>query len=266
MAASKALFEVQVIPSNVHGPRPLTRTGGIWWRMPPGSGEVMTAALPAAAPRRATRLTKHFELFLMIIILQSRSPLRMPAVPGYCPKIGNRLQSANPDVSRRLPRTLLNDGDGVIDVDGADALLCTARRRALVVPAVHVVNHLFQIFDSCSLFPIAALVTPLPVRGMEILDHVQPSIAEQRKERLEAGTLMAPDMRPVVEYDIQPSHFRNHRTQERRIVLRSDSDLIRSAHPAGARWIYVYPEDCCLWPKVIAPQLERATLQHAYFQ
>jgi len=92
----------------------------------------------------------------------------------------------------------------------ADVILCRSRCRLPVIPAVHVIDHIFDVFNHGSLAPVSPFPSTWPVGGMQVFDNVQPPIFQLGEKGVEAGALVTPDMRAVIQNDVWCPYFINN--------------------------------------------------------
>src|SRR5258708_1320135 len=97
-----------------------------------------------------------------------------------------------------LPALFLDNHDGIVQMDCPDIGLGRGRYRAVVIPSMHVINHLLDVSDSGGLTPVAASIRFGPIGRMQVLYDVKRAGLEQRKQGIKALALMAPDVGAII--------------------------------------------------------------------
>jgi hypothetical protein len=101
---------------------------------------------------------------------------------------------------------------------------------------------------------------------VKILDHVDATVVQLRKEKAEAGPDVIHMMASIIEDHIYASHFFYNGSQERWIILRADANATGDAVEAGARLINIYAIDNGVFPEIFAPHREAAALGDTDFE
>src|SRR5271163_4009709 len=97
------------------------------------------------------------------------------------------------------PALFLDHHDGIVQMDSSNVGLPRGGCSAVVIPSVHVIDHLLDMSDGGAVTIVAASIrTSGPIRGMQVLHNVKPTGFERWKQNVKALALVAADVRAVV--------------------------------------------------------------------
>lgn len=138
-------------------------------------------------------------------------------------------------------------------------------RRFIMIPMMHVVGNVAHHIEKILPRPITAAPTP-PVCRMQILDHIDATVAQVREEVGKRNRYMFHVVAAIIQHDVDATHLCNHAFEEFFIDLRTDSYLPRQAIILNAVGINIDTLDDSIGAEVLPPHLQAAALAHADFK
>lgn len=156
---------------------------------------------------------------------------------------------------------LFDEDDAFVLVDPAN-LGRWSHTTTIVPPCVLRIDQILDQFDRTTLLAVTAFPIP-PISGVKVFDRINAAAAERRPKQFEAGALVAPDVRPVVEDDVGLPDFLDDRPEKGGIVLRADANEIGRVDPGRTGAVDVEATDRRPRSKIIAPHLERPAFGNA---
>jgi hypothetical protein len=95
---------------------------------------------------------------------------------------------------RNLP--FLDHRERVIDVNRTNLVPACRSQLLAVIPAMHVIDHVFDKLDPCALPPVPPFPMDKRIGRMQILNQVKSTLPQEREQRVKAGALVGPIWEP----------------------------------------------------------------------